>query len=530
MSNPPACFEGDVEMKSTSMRLLIPCLGFGVYWAWVTVTFYSSAVTPGLDGPDSPIESFWSYATCAHAIGLLLGAVIPYERRRKPPSDIDLTRTPTAFTIAVWASAFCMALGSMLFAFGVQYVDVEHRLVTTLVAACIVGLSSAIHVLCWGEAFASIPVGDVVLCSAASFCFGLLAWFMLAAIPPDLARFTSALALPLGSATALSLQRLAPHHPMRTHANAGLSTEPVRLFESFVLVVALFIFALCGELLRSLATSLENTTTDTMGALYLGGGLIGLVLLCAYFTGLRRLSDSPPISMSVVRSILLIMAAAFLFAPFLETYSFAVCYGVFGAGFWCFRALSWMYCFLFIQRFEANPRHVVATLDMTFALSVVAGSAVTPQLTEALRSSTLQTAAVSLVIVFTLMFISMFVLYNRQATTVLGMPSLAAETAIHSLAGPEIGPKSGAPTNQNHESRSDPTERIMGIAARHGLTERETEVALLLAQGRSLPFVQEALCISAGTAQTHARHIYKKMGVHTKQELIDAFKAPDIAP
>lgn len=53
-----------------------------------------------------------------------------------------------------------------------------------------------------------------------------------------------------------------------------------------------------------------------------------------------------------------------------------------------------------------------------------------------------------------------------------------------------------------------------------GLTPRETEVAQLLMLGRSLPYIEEELCISHGTANTHLRHIYDKLGVHNRQEFL----------
>lgn len=59
------------------------------------------------------------------------------------------------------------------------------------------------------------------------------------------------------------------------------------------------------------------------------------------------------------------------------------------------------------------------------------------------------------------------------------------------------------------------------IAGEHGLTARETEVLMLLVDGRSLPYVQQRLSISEGTARTHIKHIYTKLDVHSKQDLID---------
>ena len=64
-------------------------------------------------------------------------------------------------------------------------------------------------------------------------------------------------------------------------------------------------------------------------------------------------------------------------------------------------------------------------------------------------------------------------------------------------------------------------ERIAQLAATYKLTPRETEVFSLLAHGRSIPYVRDALFISRDTAATHAKHIYAKLDVHSRQELID---------
>ena len=64
-------------------------------------------------------------------------------------------------------------------------------------------------------------------------------------------------------------------------------------------------------------------------------------------------------------------------------------------------------------------------------------------------------------------------------------------------------------------------ERIAQLAATYKLTPRETEVFGLLARGRSIPYVRDALFISRDTAATHAKHIYAKLDVHSRQELID---------
>ncbi len=52
------------------------------------------------------------------------------------------------------------------------------------------------------------------------------------------------------------------------------------------------------------------------------------------------------------------------------------------------------------------------------------------------------------------------------------------------------------------------------------LSKREIDVLFYLAKGHKSSYIQEKLYISEGTAKTHIRHIYRKMNVHTQQELM----------
>lgn len=67
-------------------------------------------------------------------------------------------------------------------------------------------------------------------------------------------------------------------------------------------------------------------------------------------------------------------------------------------------------------------------------------------------------------------------------------------------------------------------DRCNDVAAQYGLTDRETEIMVLFAKGRSAARIQEELYLSRGTVSTHLRHIYQKMDVHSKQELLDVIE------
>lgn len=63
--------------------------------------------------------------------------------------------------------------------------------------------------------------------------------------------------------------------------------------------------------------------------------------------------------------------------------------------------------------------------------------------------------------------------------------------------------------------------RCLEIAREKGLSPRETDVMVLLAQGRTRLYIQEELFIAENTVKTHIAHIYKKLGVGNRQELLD---------
>jgi DNA-binding CsgD family transcriptional regulator len=59
------------------------------------------------------------------------------------------------------------------------------------------------------------------------------------------------------------------------------------------------------------------------------------------------------------------------------------------------------------------------------------------------------------------------------------------------------------------------------VANAHLLSSRETDVLYLLAKGRNAAYISKNLFISEGTVHTHTWRIYRKMNVHTQQDLMD---------
>ncbi|HJF65783.1 MAG TPA: LuxR family transcriptional regulator [Slackia equolifaciens] len=100
-----------------------------------------------------------------------------------------------------------------------------------------------------------------------------------------------------------------------------------------------------------------------------------------------------------------------------------------------------------------------------------------------------------------------------------------------------VAPKAraSAPANQpvslaadQAPSPVDPiNEQCSRMAKRYSLTPRESEVLEYLAHGRSASYAAKAMFVSTDTVKVHVKHIYEKMGVHSRQDLLDMVQTPD---
>lgn len=58
------------------------------------------------------------------------------------------------------------------------------------------------------------------------------------------------------------------------------------------------------------------------------------------------------------------------------------------------------------------------------------------------------------------------------------------------------------------------------MAQRYGLSVRELDVLRLLADRRSIPYIGEVLHLAPSTVKTHCKHIYERLGVHARSEVL----------
>lgn len=84
----------------------------------------------------------------------------------------------------------------------------------------------------------------------------------------------------------------------------------------------------------------------------------------------------------------------------------------------------------------------------------------------------------------------------------------------------------GADGTASEEGAGVPTmldaivEQCETVSSRYRLSGREEEVLVELARGRTIASIAETLTVSENTIKAHTKSIYRKLGVHTREELL----------
>lgn len=66
--------------------------------------------------------------------------------------------------------------------------------------------------------------------------------------------------------------------------------------------------------------------------------------------------------------------------------------------------------------------------------------------------------------------------------------------------------------------------RLQAYVSEHGLTEKESDVLLLMAQGKTTKEIADELYLASSTVRVHTSKIYQKAGVHNREELDHAIR------
>ncbi len=268
-------------------------------------------------------------------------------------------------------------------------------------------------------------------------------------------------------------------------------------------------------------------------AVFGGSALMSLVIVGAIFLLLGVLFKDRFNPMLTYRLSLPIMVAGLIAIALLFDTHAAFSILLINIGYEFFDILSWI-LFTEISRKEGGQSlrvfgFGVACMFVGMASGLMCGE----MLRELIVSGDLQITVIALLSIFSLVVIAFLVIPEgtiehlisaisstnsahpagqKEETQEAPQEATQAQAAVHDGAAPV---SSDNPALGRHE------EGCALVSAEYRLTPRESEVLILLAYGRTLSIVARDLVIAKGTARTHIENIYRKLGVHKQQELID---------
>ena len=118
--------------------------------------------------------------------------------------------------------------------------------------------------------------------------------------------------------------------------------------------------------------------------------------------------------------------------------------------------------------------------------------------------------------------------HSAQASTLLGMaivcfammlmPPLHRQLSLVINKNTFLVSLSSLPPEQQQQT-------VARIGGDTGLSERESEIAMLLLKGYPYKLIASRLYISESTVKSHVQNIYGKLGIHSRTELIEQFSA-----
>lgn len=540
------------------------CLGWGFLLAWVFCAFYSGS----MDGSSMVVDAMGGGVARRLAVSVLpvgsavvsLIVIVAAERRLGPPTNCRalVVAAPLAVVVAtpmLFLPVYGFAATPLLFA----------------VSAIFTGAGSALMWVMWGQLYARLPQDAVESCAPASAFVAALLSIATMAVPHG-ASIALVSIYPLISGVLLwhawpevSASASADHASLPAD-HASLPADPLPLREAFgsmgrggfgILAACMFV-SIEGSFWASSSVDASHAVI-----IFVVSALFMAVVSVSATAGPRRVSLS-----FAYRWMCPLMVAGFAAIIVLgaKTGAFAAA-GVGIASRFSFCVITQMYFASYAARGAATPVQSYAVGWLFVHVGDLLGLLVSFPLQDAIGASVIEPSGAAAVLIVALVAAVMLALNDETrflswetpqsyagAVCAASAPAAGMDAAVGAGAGAAtgagaavdigtvdaagaagegaagetgvsapvaVGASPSAISSQNPQPVDFIGQRVALLAREHKLTPRETEVFGLLAHGRSIPYVRDALIISRDTAATHAKHIYAKLDVHSRQELID---------
>lgn len=459
--------EGDRTSEIAGQRVFpLRFLGMGVYLTWLLTIHYST----GVFGTADMATQSLIVSNSANVIGLLL--IVLFARRLAPLCS----RVPVLLLAGIGGTA-----GTLLAAVSPQAMMLSAALF--FVGNVLIGTATALLILLWNEFFAGFPRREVAVFGSGSYVLSTALYYFVGMLDGGI-RVAFIALLPIASVFMLSrsIRIASDQNEVIRETTDSKWSFPWRPS----LLLAVFAFAMTVS--RSL--SFQSNDAGMLGML-----IVSVVVLLFNVFAFERFDvrmlykAAPPL-----------MVSGALLIAFFDGFD-AIGNMLLNAGFSGFIILTLIVLSGISYNYGVTAIWLFGLTRVFRVLATVGAAFGYTWLSEAGLADPKVIGACVIVLVVTA---SMFLLTDRDFASSWGINPI----------------RSGSLTEADAFYQSVEG-KCSVIGHRCGLTPREEEVLVLLAQDKTIAEIEQALFISNGTAKSHIRHIYAKLGLHSRKEVVD---------
>jgi DNA-binding CsgD family transcriptional regulator len=481
-------------------RMHFELLGVGFVWAWIYCAYNTQAIFPEGSGTAAYSDPSWTVSSAIAIVALVIGG---FALRNK-----EFSRKRG---LVIAAAALAMAgtlLSALNWSFGGPFLR------NALIGICI-GTGFALLCLLWGDALNRFPIEEVEVMLPASSVIIVICFVACTLLPKEISGFVVIL-MPAASALMLSgayQHAIDVRQNVRTEeelSSLRLHVEP-RSLVGLLVVLSLTYFA--ASFVNTVDVPLAIYETSSMPAAQLSGSCAGVLVAVAVPYLARRVTLTSMFDI-LTPAVVLGLALIPLLNDAANVFSLFLC----AAANICAQSISYL-AFIGMARRET----LQITVGVGLGQSAIQLGAHIGTIAKIMSAGSMAEGSMAIVLMVLLSFASSALALSSSRET---LPSPREPLAPDPSAVPSTGTAAfGTEPAISEEDPADPLAmRAAEISKAHGLTKRESEILVYLAHGRSQPYIRDALVLSKSTVASHVRHIYQKLGVHTRQELIDLFE------
>ena len=459
--------------------------GMMLYWLWTNMTFQMPVVLV-------PVELYGHVVPAQ--LGVLAANILAYVAM--VALFVRKGRETPRHRAYLWVICGSISLGSAFIVvwsalLGSAFSDAQTLGVLDVlgsasyaVGAVLAGCGSAALCIEMQRVYGSIESENILFHGSVSYFMSLAIVFVLSFMPNVVVYFVYVVC-PLPIAYCLSHA-----HGELTKKQLWGRGEGVKFKLPYKLLVTALLHGLSLGLLAGSAVYQTSSGTFLLLAVFCYIVSSVLILITAF---MARLSFN-----SMIYQIAFTMIALGLYALYVFDRVPYVGVALQLVGFSYLHLVMWCVCSFLIKNFDMPSVWVVGTSTCAFMLGQFIGNAAS--------SLTAQSAAAE-------------VLVPRMFVTAM-LVMLGAALLMTSNSNLRTGWGLSRPDGTAVPEGSTLDFAIRQLVAMSSLSQREASVLRLLARGRNRQAISEELCISKETAKTHIQSIYRKVGVHSQQELI----------